>query len=195
MHRRGSLLGVGGMHSPREDRRSFGSTPLKFKQRWSGRNATGVRCSRRCRKAAGDHSLCLVVGGAVLAVDSTAAVTGIWVSLLGSWGPRMRRWRPWCRAFIIEFINEFTRVRLSGGRAAKCSGCTCSHVPPSGRGPLRGDGGLAVAVLRGLQQQCRLGPSCLARPQLSSVTCSATTACAAGTVADLKPWTVVRQRT
>ena len=55
-------------------------------------------------------------------------------------------------------LSTVTRARLSGGCAARCSGCTCSRVPPFG-----GDGGLVVAVPRGLRQQCRLGLSCLAR--------------------------------
>ena len=99
------------------------------------------------------------------------------------------------RRLLLE-LNEFTRARLSGGCAARCSGCTCPRVPPFGRGPPRGDGGLVVVVPRGLRQQCRLGFSCLCpEPGYLSFSSSATTACASDTVADLKSWAVARRRT
>ena len=51
------------------------------------------------------------------------------------------------RALVLELLeffrfelNKLTRARLSGGCAARCSGCTCPRVPPFGRGPPRGTG-------------------------------------------------------
>ena len=94
---------------------------------------------------------------------------------------------------LLEFfrfeLKKHTRARLSGGCPARCSGCTCPRVPPFGRGPPQGDGGLVIVVPRGLRQQC-LYPE---PGYLQFSNSSATTACASDTVADLKPWAVARR--
>ena len=201
--------------------KSYGSRLLRCRRRWSGPKVCRVRCSTNCPKDVASRSLRHAAGAAALTAgirDGGCASA----SHLGSRRLRTRRWRLltvlWPRVALLSSARMPWRTSRSAlGCAAAASGTLSSSSassrerasreaawqdvlaararacrlpdedPRGGRGPHRRCPAQTSTTVPARLYLPRVEPGYL---QFSS---SATTACAADTVANLKLWTVARR--